>query len=774
MCRAGCAFKDWFRFQGLVAVPAKYGGRDDTIFATILREDRLVGPPFKVQSVPTTYCVDLRRTHSSYSTIFIYEKVVRMAAFIGIEPVTMRNDEFLNCYSKTEFPAQATPLTRKHAECQSLGGNSGVAHPMLSGQPETAHRGCLLTRHSHMDSGKKKQNHKASEARKSIISSLHHNPPPHDVISISSSDEETKERKRRRKKARKEAKRRVKEEKRQATRISDIPSTLVSNRTTSPRQEQETQNKKRKSEENLGREVAQGTESKKKQKHNHEKQRDKVDGGVIQSSSPLLSVRMSPCSTHLPVLDPTMETKPQESFLLMPTPLKTSGIVDVHTEGFITEPPLCQEQADLVELVMSGRNVFYTGSAGCGKSTVLKAVVQRLKRDGKKVYVIAPTGRAALAVNGITTWTYAGWTPEHHKRPIKKLEEAAAFGRFVRRRLQNTDVLVIDEISMVENHHFERINRILKAARDDNRPFGGVQLIVTGDFCQLPPVKPFQHCMECGKELQKPNKNWIISTCPIHGDFRDIDKWAFRSSAWQECMFQHVNLTSIHRQSDQLFIAILQKCRLGSTLNESDRDILLNHDSETTNAVKLFATRAEVSRVNQTEFNKLTSPKTMFRCEDVFEWNERHGNLKWKGDRNEYDNTLKALEDHRFDPRVELREGMLVVLLINLDLGAGLVNGSQGIISGFIPFEKAVPPQPMNSGGREKSLVAGDLPKQTGDHAETKQAQVRAFAETISAKQWPIVSFDNGVTRHIYPDCTINELGDDPPYSLLCVARRSH
>jgi len=680
----------------------------------------------------------------------------------------MLNGEFLNRYSKTEFPAQTKPLMRKHEELQTLAGNREEAHHILSGQSVTAHGGSLLTRHSHMESGKKKQNHKLSEARKSINSSLHHNPPPYDVISISSSDDETKERKRRRNKARKEAKRRIKAEKRQAARGSDIPSTLVGNGTTSHKPERETQDKKRTSEETLGREVVQGTESKKKQKHNHEKHRDKVDGGAIQSSSPLPGVRMSPFSTYLPALDPTIETQPQASFPLMPTPPKTSGIEDVHAEGSLTEPPLCQEQIDLVELVMSGRNVFYTGSAGCGKSTVLKAVVQGLKRDGKKVYVIAPTGRAALAVNGITTWTYAGWTPEHHKRPIKKLEEAAAFGKFVRRRLQNTNVLVIDEISMVENLHFERINRIMKAARDNNGPFGGVQLIVTGDFCQLPPVKPFKHCMECGKELQKPKEDWIISTCPTHGEFRDMDKWAFRSSAWQECRFQHVNLTSIHRQSDQLFIAILQKCRLGNTMNESDRDILLNHESETNNAVKLFPTRPEVSRVNQIEFNKLTSPKLMFNCSDDFIWNERHGHLKWKGERNEYDNTLKALEDHRFDPRIELREGMLVVLLINLDLGAGLVNGSQGIVTGFIPFENAIPPQPMNNGGREKSLAAGDLPKQTGDHAETKQAQVRAFAEKCSAKQWPVVRFDNGVTRHIYPDCTINELGDDQPYSMLC------
>lgn len=146
----------------------------------------------------------------------------------------------------------------------------------------------------------------------------------------------------------------------------------------------------------------------------------------------------------------------------------------------ITEPVLCKEQADLVNLILSGRNVFYTGSAGCGKSTVLKAFVKRLTEKGMRVNIIAPTGRAALDINGTTTWSYAGWTPDHHKKPLKELKDAAR-GRFVRQRLQDTNVLVIDEISMVENLHFERLNAVMKEARGIKAAFGGVQLVVTGD-----------------------------------------------------------------------------------------------------------------------------------------------------------------------------------------------------------------------------------------------------------------------------------------------------
>jgi hypothetical protein len=150
----------------------------------------------------------------------------------------------------------------------------------------------------------------------------------------------------------------------------------------------------------------------------------------------------------------------------------------------LAEPVLCQEQADLVDLILSGRNVFYTGSAGCGKSTVLKAFVKRLKERNLRVKIIAPTGRAALEVNGTTTWSYGGWTPDSHKKPLEHLKRGAHQTQ-VYLRLTETDVLVIDEISMIENLHFQRLNALLKSARGDDRAFGGVQLVVTGDVSKL-------------------------------------------------------------------------------------------------------------------------------------------------------------------------------------------------------------------------------------------------------------------------------------------------
>lgn len=442
-----------------------------------------------------------------------------------------------------------------------------------------------------------------------------------------------------------------------------------------------------------------------------------------------------------------------------------------------------------MDLICSGRNVFYTGSAGCGKSTVLRAFTRRLQAEGKKVRILAPTGRAALQVNGSTTWTYAGWTPDHHKKPLIELK-AAAHGKFVWERLKlETDVIVIDEISMVENLHLERLNELMKEARQDpmlevQPAFGGAQVIVTGDFCQLPPVKPFQHCIECGRELTEAFRHGRKTyTCPQHGVWRDEDKWAFRSKAWQECKFEHVHLKQIHRQSDEEFIRMLQKTRIGEALTPPEIKRLLDHPCRVANATRLFATRDQVREVNQKQFKRLTGVNHSYWCRDVFKWQQdRHPHLQWKGVRRaegpaggEELRPLRALDDHRFDELVQLKQGMLVVLLVNLDLAAGLCNGSQGLICGFETYDPKKMPKalPQFNGKRRKDEeLVFDKNRIYGDHALMKEHEIKAFIESKRAQWkrppvWPVVRFHNGAVRVIYADCSISNLGDKAPYSLL-------
>ncbi|KKY32960.1 putative atp-dependent dna helicase pif1 [Diaporthe ampelina] len=343
-------------------------------------------------------------------------------------------------------------------------------------------------------------------------------------------------------------------------------------------------------------------------------------------------------------------------------------------------------------------------------------MVQRLVHMGKRVRVIAPTGRAALAINGTTTWTFAGWSPNSHKLSIGQLRAAAAGKGAVRRRLRRTDVVIIDEVSMVENLHLERLNQVMKAARckpgypAEQYPFGGAQVIVTGDFSQLPPVKPFRHCLECGSEMQVDEEEETYHCHRCSATYRESEKWAFQSRAWEECDFAYVYLDKVHRQSDANFISLLNECRLGEVFTPEEVNLLMNHETNIAGAVELYSTRDEVRLVNERGFQRLDAQPYSFQCRDTFVWNRKeHPHLERRGERHG-DGSLKSLDEHSMDRRVELKCGMPVVLLVNLDVERGLCNGSQGIIVGWT--------SPCRSGTRQSPS--------SDDHAGLKEVEIRA------------------------------------------------
>ena len=430
----------------------------------------------------------------------------------------------------------------------------------------------------------------------------------------------------------------------------------------------------------------------------------------------------------------------------------TTALEHISINGPRTEPRLCAEQLALVKLIMSGQNVFYTGSAGCGKSTVLKHIVSLLRKEGRKVDILAPTGRAALEINGRTLHSYAGWVPHSLAQPLRSLEDNAR-GKKVWKRLNATKVLIIDEISMVANHVFERLNCIMKSARDSKKPFGGVQIIVTGDFCQLPPVNGFRYCLICGTSLRPIPWESKYECVKCLAQFEEVDKWAFSSAAWEDCNFRHVNLKVIHRQKDADFMALLEKCRLGLPWSVEEKWLLLEHASETKDAVRLFPKRKDAKEINDRELAHLPGRALIYFCVDNFYWNPEHDTLGDKQDRGlgPMSHTLEALAEHSFESKLVLKEGMLVILLVNWDLGSSLANGSQGTIVGFEKHNPNLFPEVPR--GRE--------------YFGRKNGLVRAFVERTAVKEWPIVQFLNGTTRTIYPRCMMNELGDEKPYSLL-------
>jgi ATP-dependent DNA helicase PIF1 len=187
---------------------------------------------------------------------------------------------------------------------------------------------------------------------------------------------------------------------------------------------------------------------------------------------------------------------------------------------------LSKEQQHVRELVVErGQSVFFTGPAGTGKSVLMRAIIQDLKRkyarDPDRIAVTASTGLAACNIGGMTLHSFSGigLGKEDVATLVKKIRRnPKAKNRWLR-----TKTLVMDEVSMVDGDLFDKLSQIGRTIRNNGRPWGGIQLVITGDFFQLPPVPD-------GKQSQA--------------------KFAFEAATWSTSIDHTIGLTEVFRQRD--------------------------------------------------------------------------------------------------------------------------------------------------------------------------------------------------------------------------------
>lgn len=295
------------------------------------------------------------------------------------------------------------------------------------------------------------------------------------------------------------------------------------------------------------------------------------------------------------------------------------------------------DQALALEILHSGHNVLLTGPAGAGKTYVLNQFVRQAKADGKHVSVTATTGLAATHLGGNTIHAWSGIGVSDQLQD--DFEDYLLKSR--RDIIETTDVLVIDEISMLHDYRLDMVDMVARTVRDDPRPFGGIQVVLCGDFFQLPPVN-----RDGGKQ----------------GGF------VTNSNAWQELDLVICYLNEQHRQDDSTFLEILNALRGGDIRRRHAEALMARVDThlEDDNITELHTTNIDVESINHGRLNELKD-KTYYY------------DMATTGSEN-YVATLKrsclAME------RLALKPGALVMAIKNSP-ERKYVNGSLGIVVGF-------------------------------------------------------------------------------------------
>lgn len=381
------------------------------------------------------------------------------------------------------------------------------------------------------------------------------------------------------------------------------------------------------------------------------------------------------------------------------TPIETS------TPGPLPESiVLSEEQKNVLQRVERGENVFFTGSAGTGKSVLLREIIRaRGGRGHPGLAITASTGIASVNIGGTTvhSWAGIGLGLEDAKKLGGKFLGQPKFER-VRQRWQSVQTLIIDEVSMIDGKLFDKLDAIARIVRRSDKPFGGIQLVLSGDFCQLPPVP--------GR-----GKNGI----QIPSTF------AFEAESWSRCIKQPIILSRVFRQKEQKFVDMLNAMRFGrldkaaiQAFQSLSRPLRYEDGIGPT---QLYPTRSEVDSANKTKLASLPGDGIRYPATDTpgRDSNDNLVSLEQMG---------RLLERLVAQQVIHLKVGAQVMLIKNMVQGQ-LVNGSVGQVVRFSTSEEAM--RTATPIATEEGLKGG---------LSTKSE----LPANYDNSQWPVVRFTCG------------------------------
>lgn len=324
-------------------------------------------------------------------------------------------------------------------------------------------------------------------------------------------------------------------------------------------------------------------------------------------------------------------------------------------------PLLFMTQKEALDILKLGNNVFLTGPAGSGKTYLLNQYIKYLKEHKIPVGVTASTGIAATHMGGTTihSWSGIGIRDVIHEHDVTELMKRP----YLRKNLQRTKVLIIDEISMLHAHQLDMIDMLTKAFRGNSAPFGGLQVIMCGDFFQLPPVTKKKIPVQTNQQTFDDSFESQVPPKEPKADF------VTESDIWNEMNLRICYLDEQHRQDDGAFLRVLNDIR-NSDVTEMTVEYLserLDKDVQGySKPTRLFSHNTDVDAINLKHLEQIEG--------EVKEYY-----MTWRGSLG----LTEGLRRSCLAPETLILKKNAQVMFVKNNWEAGYVNGTLGEVIGF-------------------------------------------------------------------------------------------